>query len=98
MCSIWAIVTTIQTKSILDDLPAHEELNASLPEYQVQRMQRAILRYKKTPGINHWIMVFIWQFPSMTMAYAWCTFLSGLTVFMCTPFIRGTPWQDCHKV
>ncbi|KAF2132332.1 hypothetical protein P153DRAFT_383219 [Dothidotthia symphoricarpi CBS 119687] len=98
ICSIWAIVTTIQTKSILDDLPAREELNFSLPEYEVQRVQRTILRYTKTPGINHWIMVFVWQFPSMTMAYAWCTFLGGLTVYMCTPFIQNLPWQDRHKV
>jgi hypothetical protein len=84
---------------MLDDLPSREQLNVScLSESEVRRMQRAILRYKNTPGIKHWIMVFVWQFPSMTMAYAWCTFIAGLTVYLCSPFIEGLPWQDRHKV
>jgi hypothetical protein len=98
ICSICAIVTSIQTKSLLDDLPDREQLDGSLPEIEVQRMRRTILRYKKTPGIKHWIMVFVWQFPSMTTAYAWCTYLIGLTVYLCSPFIRRLPWDDQHKV
>jgi hypothetical protein len=98
VCSIFAIVTSIQTTSMVDDLPSREQLNETLPEMDVQRMQRTILRYKKTPGIKHWIMMFIWQFPSMTMAYAWCTYVAGLTVFLCSPFIKKLPWQDQHKV
>lgn len=65
---------------------------------EVQRMQRTILRYKKKPGLKHWIMLFIWQFPSMTMSYAWFAFIVGLTVYVCTPFFKGLPWQDEHKV
>jgi hypothetical protein len=61
-------------------------------------MRRSILRYKKKPGIKHWIMVFVWQFPSMTMAYAWCTYMAGLTLYFCSPFIKRLPWQDRHKV
>ncbi|KAJ4374233.1 hypothetical protein N0V83_002974 [Neocucurbitaria cava] len=91
------LLRRIQTKSILDDLPAREQLDESLPEAEVQRMRRAILRYKKRPGIKHWVMLFIWQFPSMTMAYAWVTYLSGLTVYICTPFIQKMAWQDQHK-
>jgi hypothetical protein len=83
---------------MLDDLPSREQLTGALPEVEVQRMCRTILRYKKTPGVKHWIMVFVWQFPSMTMAYAWCTFITGLTVYICTPFIQRLPWQDRHKV
>ncbi|KAF2681363.1 hypothetical protein K458DRAFT_83901 [Lentithecium fluviatile CBS 122367] len=97
-CSIWAVITSIQTKSILDDLPSKEAMISSLPESEVQRMQRTILRYRKTPGISHWIMIFIWQFPSMTMSYAWATFLAGLTVYICNPFIRDAPWGIRHKV
>jgi hypothetical protein len=97
ICSIFAIITSIQTKSMLDDLPSREQLSGPLSEFEVQRMQRAILQYKKTPGLRHWIMVFIWQFPSMTMAYAWCTYIAGLTVYICSPFLRKLPWQDRHK-
>jgi hypothetical protein len=98
LCAIWAIISTIQTKSILDDLPAKEDLNANLADVEVTRMQRTILRYKRSPALQHWIMLFIWQFPSMTMAYSWVTFLSGLTVHICDPFIRQVPWQNKHKV
>ena len=98
ICAISAIITSIQTKSILDDLPAREHLDSSLPESEVQRMKRTILRYKKTPGVKHWVMAFVWQFPSMTMAYAWCFYLLGLTLYVCTPFIRKAAWQDQHKV
>ena len=62
ICAISAIITSIQAKSILDDLPSLEQLDFSLPETEVQRMQRTILRYKKTPGIKYWAMVFIWQY------------------------------------
>jgi len=97
-CSIWAVITSIQTKSILDDLPHTDLMNSSMSESEVQRMRRTILRYRKTPGINHWIMLFIWQFPSMTMSYAWTTFIAGLTVFICNPFIRHAPWGYRSKV
>ncbi|KAF2823304.1 hypothetical protein CC86DRAFT_384682 [Ophiobolus disseminans] len=98
ICSIFAIITSIQTKSMLDDLPSCEQLDGSLPEIEVLRMRRTILRYKHTPGIKHSIMLFIWQFPSMTMAYAWCTFIAGLTVYVCSPFIQKLPWQDRHRI
>lgn len=98
LCAIWAIISTIQTKSILDDLPAKEDLNASLADVEVTRVQHTILRYKRTPSFQHWTMLFIWQFPSMTMAYSWVTFLSALTVHVCDPFIRRSPWSDKSKV
>lgn len=62
ICSIWAVITSIQTKSILDDLPDRDQLNLSLSEMEVKRMRRVILRYKKTPGLRHYIMLFVWQF------------------------------------
>ncbi|KAF2857019.1 hypothetical protein T440DRAFT_512994 [Plenodomus tracheiphilus IPT5] len=63
ICAISAIITGIQTKSILDDLPSRQQLESSLslPDVELQRMRRTILRYKKTPGIKHLIMMFIWQ-------------------------------------
>ncbi|KAF1841628.1 uncharacterized protein K460DRAFT_318818 [Cucurbitaria berberidis CBS 394.84] len=97
VCAIFAIITSIQSKSILDDLPMGEQLDESLAVSEVERMQRTILRYKKTPGIKHWAMLFIWQFPSMTMAYSWSTYLGGLTVYVCTPFVQELPWQARHK-
>lgn len=60
ICSIWAVITSIQTKSILDDLPTRDQLNMSLPEVEVKRMRRVILRYKKTPGLKHYAMMFVW--------------------------------------
>ncbi|KAH7406182.1 hypothetical protein DE146DRAFT_435786 [Phaeosphaeria sp. MPI-PUGE-AT-0046c] len=96
--SIFAIITSVQTKSMLDDLPSREQLSSSLPEYEVHRIGRAILRYKRTPGLKHYVMLFIWQFPSMTMAYAWMFYIAGLTVGLCSPFIQKLPWQNRHKV
>lgn len=98
LCAIWAIISSIQTKSILDDLPAKEDLDISLADIEVARLQRTILRYKCTPAFQHWVMLFIWQFPSMTMAYSWVTFLAALTVHICDPFIRRSPWSDKNKV
>ncbi|KZM19832.1 uncharacterized protein EKO05_0004222 [Ascochyta rabiei] len=97
LCAIWAIISTIQTKSILDDLPVKEDLNTSLADIEVTRARRTILRYKRTPAFQHWIMLFIWQFPSMTMAYSWVTFLLALTVHVCDPFVRRSPWSDKNK-
>ncbi|KAL1611409.1 hypothetical protein SLS59_000128 [Nothophoma quercina] len=97
LCAIWAIISSIQTKSILDDLPANEDLDVSLADVEVIRLQHTILRYKRIPALQHWIMLFIWQFPSMTMAYSWVAFLSALTVHICDPFIRRSPWSDKNK-
>ncbi|OCK80770.1 hypothetical protein K432DRAFT_416476 [Lepidopterella palustris CBS 459.81] len=97
-CSIWAVITSIQQKSILDELPDQDVLTETISEYDLKRTRRVILRYKKRPGIAHWIMLFIWQFPSMQMSYSWCAFLAGLTVYICTPFIRHHPWDDNSKI
>lgn len=39
-----------------------------------------------------WKMVFVWQCPAMFMSYSACFYLAGLTIYVCTPFIRGDPW------
>ncbi|KAF2659293.1 hypothetical protein K491DRAFT_675747 [Lophiostoma macrostomum CBS 122681] len=97
-CSLWAVITSIQSKSILDDLPNDDQLNSSLPIDEVQRMRRSILRYRKRPGIRHCAMIFIWQFSTMMSSYGWVTFVAGLTVYMCTPFIKGEEWSQKHLI
>lgn len=45
-----------------------------------------------------WKMVFIWQCPSMFLAYSVCLFLAGLTLVVCTPLIRGDKWNTASNV
>lgn len=45
-----------------------------------------------------WKMVFIWQCPAMFMSYSVCFFLAGLTLFVCTPLIRGDRWDTGSNV
>ncbi|KAF2202176.1 hypothetical protein GQ43DRAFT_471103 [Delitschia confertaspora ATCC 74209] len=98
ICSIWAVITSIQTRSLLDDLPDKENLNNGMTECDFKRTRKVILRYSRSPGLAHWVMMFLWQFPSMTMSYAWCTFLLGLTVYVCTPFVRYEGWDAHAKI
>ncbi len=41
-----------------------------------------------------WKMVFIWQCPMMFLSYSVCFFLAGLTLYVCTPLIRGAQWSE----
>lgn len=45
-----------------------------------------------------WKMVFIWQCPVMFLSYSICFFLAGLTLFVCTPLIRGDEWNAASDV
>ena len=45
-----------------------------------------------------WKMVFTWQCPTMFMSYSVCLFLLGLTIYVCTPLIRGDNWGDGDRV
>ena len=45
-----------------------------------------------------WKMVFVWQCPSMFLSYSVCFFLAGLTLFVCTPLIRGDAWDSASDV
>ena len=45
-----------------------------------------------------WKMVFVWQCPSMFLSYSVCFFLAGLTLFVCTPLIRGDTWNSASDV
>jgi hypothetical protein len=44
------------------------------------------------------IMLFVWQFPVMTMSYAWLMFLVALTLYVCTPLIQHDSWGPGSKV
>ena len=43
-------------------------------------------------------MVFTWQAPVMFMSYSVCAFLGGLTILVCSPFLRGDKWGSGHNV
>lgn len=45
-----------------------------------------------------WKMVFIWQCPIMFMGYAVCAYLAGLTIYVCTPLIRGNKVGEAVNV
>ena len=45
-----------------------------------------------------WKMVFIWQCPIMFLSYSVCLFLAGLTLFVCTPLIKGEKWDTASDV
>ena len=45
-----------------------------------------------------WKMVFTWQCPVMFMSYSVCFYLVGLTIFVCTPLIRGSEWNTGANV
>lgn len=45
-----------------------------------------------------WKMVFVWQCPSMFLSYSVWLFLAGLTLFVCTPLIRGDTWNSASDV
>lgn len=49
--------------------------------------------------VPRWKMVFTWQAPVMFMSYSVCAFLGGLTILVCTPFIRHErEWGSGHNV
>ncbi|KZM24238.1 hypothetical protein ST47_g4621 [Ascochyta rabiei] len=44
-------------------------------------------------------MIFTWQAPLMFMSYSVCGFIVGLTVLVCTPFIRDShSWTTSHNI
>lgn len=43
-------------------------------------------------------MVFTWQCPIMFMSYSVCSYLAGLTIYVCTPLIRGNVWSAGSNV
>ena len=45
-----------------------------------------------------WKMVFTWQVPVMFMSYSACLFIAGLTIYICTPLLRGEEWSPSSNV
>ena len=40
-----------------------------------------------------WKLIFIWQCPIMFMSYSVCSFIAGLTLFVCSPLVHGDHWS-----
>ncbi|KAL8746583.1 MAG: hypothetical protein Q9190_001427 [Brigantiaea leucoxantha] len=45
-----------------------------------------------------WKMVFTWQVPVMFMSYSACLFIAGLTIYICTPLLRGEEWSPSSNI
>ena len=70
------------------------EIRQQSSETELQMDGNAPVRQRKP----RWKMVFIWQCPMMFMSYSLCSFLSGLTIYVCTPLIRGEAWNSGSNV
>jgi hypothetical protein len=81
-------------------------LNLSIKTFGAQR---SIKRYKPlllspkhgdaSSHMPRGKMVFTWQGPLIFVSYSVCAFLAGLTILVCTPFIRqGAKWTVGHNV
>ena len=111
--SILGILISAQQVTVLDLLGAQPRTDSSSERIRfVRRYLSFILREDRSQAAGNdpdrlsgigawsvrWKMVFIWQCPVMFMAYSVCAYLAGLTIYVCTPFIRGDPWGAGSKV
>jgi hypothetical protein len=81
--------------------PLHIGRGTSSSDGDVARYKPLLLSRQHT-GARAYVpsrkMVFTWQGPLMFMSYSVCTFLAGLTILVCTPFIReGGRWTVGHN-
>lgn len=107
------LLSTQQTAvlHLLDDGDAHDELGAT--KMDVTRYLPLMLteaRQHPYPAGSRrdeqvmrrwrprWKMVFTWQCPIMFMSYSVCFYLAGLTIYVCTPLIRGHGWNSGSNV
>lgn len=60
---------------------------------ELQRNMQEIKKWRP-----RWKMVFTWQCPIMFMSYSVCSYLAGLTIYVCTPLIRGDGWNAGSNV
>jgi hypothetical protein len=90
--SVWAIIITFQQGHLLESLPRAKTGDGSHERTLLRRM------IPSERGPRYWLMVFVWQFPTMLCSYAWVTLLLGLAIHICSPFIRRDPWGDGQKV
>lgn len=110
--SILGIILSAQQIAVLDLLATrhgegkHSYSKAVVRSYlplmltEVKRREREMRFESDNIGIwrPRWKMVFTWQCPTMFLSYSVCFFLAGLTVFVCTPLIRGNPWGTGSNV
>ena len=97
---------------LLGELPKHTD-RGYREKADVRRFLPLILTEVRTRGSRtgivgdgdsvgqwrpRWKMVFIWQCPYMFLSYSVCFFLAGLTLFVCTPLIRGDKWDTGSNV
>jgi hypothetical protein len=82
--------------------PLHVSRNSFGNESGSEKYKPLLLSPKQSDALAYvprGKMVFTWQGPLMFMSYSVCAFLAGLTILVCTPFIReGGRWTVGHNV
>lgn len=102
MLSILGILLSASEITVLSILgPLNARGKVSLQESRVRRYTPFLLSTCTQSGgfMPRRKMVFAWQCPLMFMSYSVCAFLAGLTILVCTPFIREkSAWGDGHNI
>lgn len=114
MFSILGILLSAQQTAVLDLLgPPRVYTNSRSAKADIRRYLPLMLTEVRKLGYEsesqpevsgvgfwepRWKMVFTWQCPIMFMSYSVCLFLLGLTMFVCTPLIRGDEWSPASNV
>ncbi|KAF2849950.1 hypothetical protein T440DRAFT_468999 [Plenodomus tracheiphilus IPT5] len=101
--SILGILLSASEITVLHLLgPLEQSSKFSREDYAVRRYQPLLISCKSEalqiyePRKK---MIFTWQGPVMFMSYSVCAFLAGLTILVCTPFIReGRNWGVGHNI
>ena len=90
---------------IRDERPAElqtspQQCTIEAPKQDQPRVNVDDLPNGTLPFSTHirWNMVFIWQAPTMMMAYSIIGFLIGLIVYITTPLYDGSPFDGPSKV
>ena len=112
--SVFGILLAAQQVSVLQILgpPPKKADGDALEKTEIRRFLPLILTEVPSLGrINpisndgsvgawqpRWKMVFIWQCPTMFLSYSVVFFLSGLSIFVCTPLIRRDQWSTASNV
>jgi hypothetical protein len=101
--AILGILLSASEMTVLHILgPLHSNRRENVGNGAFKRYKPLLLSQERNDGqvyTPRWKMVFTWQGPLMFMSYSVCTFLAGLTILVCTPFIReGGEWSAGHSV
>ncbi len=90
-----------QKASVIVPLGAVSEGRIPTPEERSSRQSTAQQKVKTNSTIKSmvkWNMVFTWQAPIMLLAYSVLGFITGLTIYVCTPLYNGKGFSDGSKV